>query len=72
LVKYGADDTLKREYGDWVVATEQEGKEPEYDVTLIIDLEKIPEDEGAFYRCTMHDALSCLLSLECGRVQEEC
>jgi actin related protein 2/3 complex subunit 2 len=56
LVKYGADDTLKREYGDWVVGTEQEGKEPEYDVTLIIDLEKIPEDEGAFYRRTMHDA----------------
>src|SRR5688572_2112668 len=26
LVKYGADDTLKREYGDWVVGTEQEGK----------------------------------------------
>src|SRR4051794_16333984 len=47
LVKYGAEDTLKKEYGEWVVATEQEGKEQEYDVTLIVDLEKIPEDEGA-------------------------
>lgn len=46
LIKYGAQETLQKEYGEWLVRTEAEGKEADYDVTLCIDLEKIPEDDG--------------------------
>jgi hypothetical protein len=44
LVKYGAVDVLKREYGS-LLATQPE---PEYNVSLEIDLEQIPADPGAF------------------------
>ena len=49
LVKYGAVEVLKREYGSLLVAQ----PEPEYNVSLGIDLEQIPADAGAF------DGLSC-------------
>lgn len=47
LIKYGAQETLEKEYGEWLVGSESEGKEVEYDVTLCIDLEKIPEDDAS-------------------------
>jgi actin related protein 2/3 complex, subunit 2 len=42
LVQTGALDVLKREYGDLLRAD----AEPDYNVSLDIDLEKIPQDEG--------------------------
>jgi actin related protein 2/3 complex, subunit 2 len=42
LVKYGALEVLKREYGSLLKAT----AEPEYNVTLEIDLEQIPADQS--------------------------
>jgi Arp2/3 complex, 34 kD subunit p34-Arc len=44
LVKYGALDVLEREYGSLLAAQ----PEPEYNVSLEIDLEQIPADTGAF------------------------
>ncbi|KAJ9127885.1 hypothetical protein QFC24_000170 [Naganishia onofrii] len=44
LAKYGVNDMLESEYGDWLIRDGPE-KEQEYDVSLMIDLEKIPEDE---------------------------
>jgi len=47
LVKYGAMDILKREYGALVAAQPEE----EYNVSLVIDLEQVPEgaeDRDAF------------------------
>ncbi|KAK4684681.1 actin related protein 2/3 complex, subunit 2, partial [Tremellales sp. Uapishka_1] len=41
LVKYGAREHLQAEYGDWLVPEAE--TEPEYDVSLVIDLEKLPE-----------------------------
>ncbi|KAI7900913.1 actin-related protein 2/3 complex subunit 2 [Cokeromyces recurvatus] len=43
LFEYGAEDVLKREYGDWLVSTPEQG----YDVTLSIDLEKAPQEDEA-------------------------
>lgn len=43
LVQYGAIDILKREYGALVSAQ----AEAEYNVSLQIDLEQIPESAGA-------------------------
>jgi actin related protein 2/3 complex, subunit 2 len=42
LAACGALDVLKREYGALLKST----PEPEYDVSLEIDLEQIPADEG--------------------------
>jgi actin related protein 2/3 complex, subunit 2 len=44
LVNYGAMDILKREYGALVAAQ----PEPEYNVSLEIDLDHVPTDLGAF------------------------
>lgn len=44
LVKYGAQETLDREYGQWVVPDSDPEKEQGYDITLRIDLEKAPEE----------------------------
>jgi actin related protein 2/3 complex, subunit 2 len=42
LVRHGANDVLKREYG-----TLMKGQaEPEYNVTLEIDLEQVPAEGG--------------------------
>ncbi|KAI8983907.1 Arp2/3 complex, 34 kd subunit p34-Arc-domain-containing protein [Pilobolus umbonatus] len=41
LVKYGANELLRREYGDYLLSTPEEG----YDVTLSIDSETAPSDE---------------------------
>lgn len=43
LVKYGALDILKREYGGLLKAE----AEPEYNVSLEIDLEQVPTEGGA-------------------------
>lgn len=42
LVAYGALDVLKREYGTLIKAQ----TEPEYHISLDIDLEQLPGDEG--------------------------
>ena len=42
LVAYGALDVLEREYGTLIKAQ----TEPEYHVSLDIDLEQLPGDEG--------------------------
>jgi hypothetical protein len=44
LVKYGAMDVLKREYGSLLAVQ----PEPEYNVSLEIDLEQIPADPGVY------------------------
>ncbi|KIK08998.1 hypothetical protein K443DRAFT_672043 [Laccaria amethystina LaAM-08-1] len=43
LVRYGAMDVLKREYGGLLAGQ----AEPEYNVSLEIDLEQVPADPGA-------------------------
>lgn len=43
LVTYGALDVLRREYGTLIKAQ----TEPEYHISLDIDLEQLPGDEGA-------------------------
>lgn len=42
LVKYGVNEVLQREYGNLVVAQ----PEPDYDVSLEINLEQLPPDGG--------------------------
>lgn len=42
LAKYGAVDVLRREYGSLYLAT----PEPDYHVSLAIDLEQIPPEGG--------------------------
>lgn len=42
LASYGAKDILQREYGEYLAASPAQG----YDVTLVIDVEKVPQDEG--------------------------
>jgi actin related protein 2/3 complex, subunit 2 len=44
LVKYGVMDILQREYGPRVRAQ----PEPEYNVSLELDLEQFPTDPGGF------------------------
>ena len=44
LVKYGARDHLSTTYGEYLLDDGQ--TEPEYNVSLRIDLEKIPSDPG--------------------------
>lgn len=41
LVKYGAEEVLQREYGDYVTAVE-----PGYDFSVMLDLENLPESKG--------------------------
>lgn len=43
LVQYGAIDVLKREYGSLL----QPQSEPEYNVSLAIDLDQLPARNGA-------------------------
>ena len=47
LVQYGALDILRREYGS-LLCNEVE---PDYDVSLDIDLEQVPTDPGTSVRC---------------------
>ncbi|KAG5458593.1 MAG: Arp2/3 complex, 34 kd subunit p34-Arc-domain-containing protein, partial [Olpidium bornovanus] len=47
LATYGANEVLRREYGDYL----QGSPEPGYDVTLKFDLEKLPPDEEAKREC---------------------
>jgi actin related protein 2/3 complex subunit 2 len=49
LVKYGARDHLQSTYGEYLLG---EGEtEPEYNVSLRIDLEKIPSGPGTSSHC---------------------
>ena len=41
LVRYGAEQVLQREYGDYVIAPE-----PGFDFSVMIDLENLPSDKG--------------------------
>ncbi len=41
LVKYGAEQVLQREYGNYITSTE-----PGYDLSVLIDLESLPESQG--------------------------
>lgn len=41
LVKYGAEQVLQREYGDYVIPPE-----PGFDFSVMIDLENLPADQG--------------------------
>ena len=41
LVKYGAEQVLRREYGSYVAPTE-----PGYDFSVMVDLENLPADKG--------------------------
>jgi len=45
LQKHGADDLIKREYGDLIVAPETG-----YDITLQIDLDNLPEDKESLIK----------------------
>lgn len=47
LVRYGAEQVLNREYGQYVVATE-----PGYDFSVVIDLENLPAEKGQCIRHT--------------------
>ncbi len=49
LLKYGAGDVLEKEYGEWLVR-DGENREADYDMSLMIDLEKIPEEGGGSSR----------------------
>lgn len=44
LVKYGVNETLEREFGEWLAP---DGVEEGYDVTLVLDFARIPEEGGA-------------------------
>lgn len=44
LVKYGALDILGREYGAMLLPQ----AEPEYNVSMLIDLEQAPQEPGEF------------------------
>ncbi|KAI8913123.1 Arp2/3 complex, 34 kd subunit p34-Arc-domain-containing protein [Powellomyces hirtus] len=46
LREYGAENVLKREYGDLVESSPEDG----FDVTLRIDLENLPEDKESLIR----------------------
>jgi actin related protein 2/3 complex subunit 2 len=52
LVKYGAEQVLQREYGDYVVATE-----PGYDFSVLVDLDNIPAEKEARDALAMKFAL---------------
>ena len=41
LVRYGAEQVLHREYGDYVIAPEAG-----FDFSVLIDLENLPSEEG--------------------------
>lgn len=41
LVKYGAEQVLQREYGEYVVPPE-----PGYDFSVMVDLENLPAEKG--------------------------
>jgi actin related protein 2/3 complex, subunit 2 len=47
LVKQGANDVLKREYGPLV----KPQPEPDYNVSLEVDLDQVPSDEGSCIKC---------------------
>jgi actin related protein 2/3 complex subunit 2 len=41
LVKYGAEEVLQREYGDYMTSVE-----PGFDFSVLVDLENLPESKG--------------------------
>ena len=57
LAQYGAVDVLRREYGSLYLAA----PEPDYHVSLGIDLEQIPPEGGVYSVRTM--SVNCILTL---------
>jgi actin related protein 2/3 complex subunit 2 len=45
LVKHGAEQVLRREYGPYVTSPE-----PGYDFSVLVDLESLPAEKGQFIR----------------------
>lgn len=45
LQKHGADELIKREYGDYLTEAE-----PQYNISLLIDLDNLPEDKEALIK----------------------
>ena len=56
LKQYGAESVLRREYGDLLMSTPESG----YDVSLKIDLNKLPADKSK--------SLSMYIHVECGSI----
>lgn len=56
LVKYGAEQVLNREYGEYVVPPE-----PGYDFSILVDLENLPADKGMFCGYTCGEAIRGLI-----------
>lgn len=44
LVRYGVNETMRREFSEWLSL---DGVEEGFDVTLVLDFDKIPEEGGA-------------------------
>jgi actin related protein 2/3 complex, subunit 2 len=57
LLKYGAQDVLEREYGQYIVPSEAG-----YDFSLQVDLEKLPEDKGMLFSMREYSYDSALRS----------
>jgi actin related protein 2/3 complex subunit 2 len=54
LARYGANSVLEREYGSLL----QKQPEPDYNVTLEIDLDQVPPEGGMYfpvYICSLYD-----------------
>jgi actin related protein 2/3 complex subunit 2 len=53
LIQYGAMDTLRREYSQWIV-----DPEPNYDFTLQFDVENLGADPGTSTACSRHEGFT--------------
>lgn len=56
LVKYGAEQVLNREYGEYVVPPE-----PGFDFSVLVDLENLPAEKGTLIKTH----LEAILGLTC-------
>ena len=55
LVTYGVNDVLQREYGERVSPQ----AEPEYNVSLVLDLEHFPPEGGAHLSILLRTPADC-------------
>ena len=60
LFSYGAREILRREYGDVLMETPEQG----YDVTIVIDVEKAPTETGEFLPLVSLDKVTHLLLVQ--------
>jgi hypothetical protein len=51
LVRYGVNETMEREFGEWL---SPDGVEEGFDITLVLDFEKIPEEGGTSLLSPQH------------------